>query len=157
MSHVGYLRHHALLADRREQKRKKEHMSQFATPSAPSGGITWANHKNALVLVEPVSFEVGIQTSFGAADAVKATVHVIEGTGAPATYEDTLIFPKLLVSQTKGMVGQKVLGRLGQGSAKPGQSAPWLLNEATADDISKAEAWVAQNAKPAVASAQAPF
>jgi hypothetical protein len=40
------------------------------------------------------------------------------------------------------MIGQKVLGRLGQGQGKPGQSAPWLLNEATAEDITKAEAWV---------------
>jgi len=50
-----------------------------------------------------------------------------------------------------------VLGRLGQGQGKPGQSAPWLLQEASADDIAKAEAWVRQNATPIVQSAQAPF
>lgn len=129
----------------------------FATPATPGGGIKWENHKGALLIVEPLSFEPGVATSFGVTDAVKATVHVIEGPGAGESFDETLIFPKLLVSQTKNQLGQKVLGRLGQGQAKAGQSAPWLLNEASAEDIAKAEAWVAQNAKPAVTSAQAPF
>jgi len=129
----------------------------FSTPSAPSGGITWADHKGALLLVEPISFEPQIATSFGAADAVKAHVHVLDGTGSGASYSETLIFPKLLVSQTKGAIGEKVLGRLSQGTAKPGQSAPWLLSEATPEDITKAEAWVKENEKPAVTSAAAPF
>lgn len=132
-------------------------MSMFAAPSAPTGGITWADHKGALLLIEPLSVETGIQTSFGAADAVRANITVLDGPGAPAEFPDALIFPKLLQSQTRGQVGQKVLGRLGQGSAKPGQSAPWLLEEATPEDIAKAEAWVKQNQQPAVTSAQAPF
>ena len=132
-------------------------MSMFEKPSTPSGGITWADHKGALLLIEPVSFESQIATSFGAADAVKATVHVIDGPGAGESYDDTLIFPKLLVSQTKSAIGKKVLGRLSQGSAKPGQSAPWLLAEASAEDIAKAEQWVTQQATSSVTSAAAPF
>lgn len=129
----------------------------FEKPSAPSGGITWADHKGALLLIEPVSFESQIPTSFGATDAVKATVHVIDGPGAGESYDDTLIFPKILVSQTKAMTGKKVLGRLSQGSAKPGQSAPWLLEEATAADIATAEAWVNKQTSASFASAEAPF
>lgn len=129
----------------------------FEQPAAPGGGIKWEDVKGALVLIEPTSFESQVNTSFGAADAVKANVHVIDGPGAGDSYADTLIFPKLLVSQTKGMIGKKVLGRLGQGQGKPGQSAPWLLNEASADDIAKAEAWVTQNTQPAVTSAAPPF
>lgn len=132
-------------------------MSSFATPAAPGGGITWGDHNGALLLIEPLSFEPQVGTSYGPADAVKANVHVIEGAGAGESYDETLIFPKLLVSQTKNQMGQKILGRLGQGNQKAGQSAPWLLNEASAEDIVKAEAWVAANAKPAVTSAAAPF
>lgn len=132
-------------------------MSMFATPSAPGGGITWADHKGALLLVEPLSIETGIQTVHGPSDAVKVNIHVIDGTGAGQSFEDTLVFPKLLQSQLRGQIGSKVLGRLGQGAAKPGQSAPWLLQEASAEDIAKAEQWVAQNSKPTVQSAQAPF
>lgn len=131
-------------------------MSMFSAPSAPSGGITWGDHEGALVLIEPIAFENGIQTTFGTADAVRANIHVLDGTGAPESYPDALIFPKILVSQTKGQIGAKVLGRLGRGVAKAGQSAPHILNEATAEDIAKAEAWVAQNA-PAVTQAAAPF
>lgn len=132
-------------------------MSMFASPSAPSGGITWADHRGALLLVEPLSFEAGIATSFGTTDAVRANVHVIDGPGAGESFDDTLIFPKLLVSQTKNNVGQKVLGRLTQGQAKPGQSAPWLLEAATEADIAKAEAWVKQQQASTVTTAQPPF
>lgn len=128
-------------------------MSSFASPSAPSGGITWADHKGELLLIEPQSFEAGITTSFGLADAVKATVSVVNGEDV---YEDTLIFPKILVSQTKSQIGAKILGRLGQGTAKPGQSAPWQLEEATQEDIEAAEKWLAEK-KPAVTSAAAPY
>lgn len=129
-------------------------MSMFSQPSAPSGGVNWSDHKGKLLLVEPLSFEPGIKTSFGDADAVKANVYAIE---ADEAFEDTLIFPKLLVSQTKGQIGAKVLGRLGQGQAKPGQSAPWLLEEATADDIAKAEEWVKARAASSVTTAAAPY
>lgn len=130
--------------------------ASFAAPAAPGDGIKLADHLGGLLLVEVLSIETGIKTTFGDSDAVRANVYAIDGAGSPAEYEDTLIFPKVLQGQLRKSVGQKVLGRLGQGSAKPGQSAPWLLNEASADDIAKAEQWVAKNA-PAVTSAAAPF
>lgn len=131
-------------------------MSEFVSAAPPSGGITWADHQGKLLIIEPTSFESGIQTSFGTADAVKADVHVITGPGESEDYPECLVFPKLLASQLKGQIGRKVVGRLGQGQAKPGQSAPWLLNEATADDIAKAQEWLSRKA-PAVTSAAPPF
>lgn len=132
-------------------------MSSFSTPAAPSGGIDWANFKGSLLLVEVLAQEHGVQTVHGLADPVRANVKVIDGPGAGDSYDDTLIFPKVLIGQTKSKVGEKVLGRLGQGVAKPGQSAPWQLDAASAEDIAKAEAWVAANSKPAVTSAAPPF
>jgi hypothetical protein len=35
----------------------------------------------------------------------------------------------------KSKLGEKVLGRLGQGVAKPGQSPPWVLHEANDADV----------------------
>lgn len=128
----------------------------FAAPAAPGDGIQFKDHLGALLLIEVLGFEEKIKTSFGENDAVRANVHVIDGPGEGDSYDDTLIFPRLLVSQTKKAIGQKILGRLGQGNAKPGQSAPWLLNEATAEDTAKAEKWVADHA-PSVTSAEAPF
>jgi hypothetical protein len=132
-------------------------MSMFSAPAAPSGGIKWETVKGELLLIEPLSVEAAINTSFGPADAVKANVTVLKADGTSERHDETLIFPKILASQVRSQIGSKVLGRLTQGSAKPGQSAPWMLDEATAEDIAKAEAWVTQNTQPAVASAKPPF
>ena len=131
-------------------------MSEFVSAAPPSGGITWADHNGKLIIVEPLGFEEGISTTFGAADAVKADVYVLTGPDTAEEYASTLIFPKLLASQLKNQIGKKVVGRLGQGAAKPGQSAPWLLEEATAEDIEKAKAFLEKTA-PTVTAAKAPF
>lgn len=129
-------------------------MSEFVSAAPPSGGITWADHKGALMILEPLSVEAGIKTAFGDADAVKANVHVLTGPDTADEYADCLVFPKLLASQLRSQIGNKVVGRLGQGSAKPGQSAPWLLEEASAEDIEKAKAFLS---KTSVTTAAAPF
>lgn len=126
---------------------------QFAAPAAPGSGITWADHNGQLLLIEPIAVKTGIQTSFGPSDAVAANVTVLDGPQAGTEFPDTLIFPKILQSQVAGRVGQKVLGRLGQGVAKPGQSAPWMLSEASEADRQVATAWLARTAAPAAAAA----
>lgn len=120
---------------------------EFASP-ATSTGIKWEDLKGSLLLFEVHSLEAGIKTAFGETDAVRADVTVLDGTNAGDTYNDTLVFPKVLVSQLRPNTGRKVLGRLGQGAAKPGQSAPWMLQDATDDDKTVARAHVAKNAAP---------
>lgn len=131
-------------------------MSMFSTPSAPGDGISYDGHKGALLLVEVLGIEDGIKTSFGEKTAVRANVDVLDGPGSGDSYPDTLIFPTLLVSQTKGQIGSKILGRLSQGNAKPGQKPPWLLEEASAADVALAEEWVRKN-QPATQAPAAPF
>lgn len=128
----------------------------FATPSAPGDGMTWEDHNGSLLLIEVTGQEFKVTTSFGDKDPVRANVHVIDGPGKGESYDDTLVFPTLLVSQLKGQIGQKVLGRLGQGTAKPGQKPPWILGEASAADTELAEAWVKEN-QPATTAPAAPF
>ena len=131
-------------------------MSEFVSAAPPTGGITWADHKGALLIIEPLSVETGIKTSFGDADAVKANVHVLTGPDTAETFDDCLVFPKLLASQLRSQIGKKVVGRLGNGVAKPGQSAPWILEAAGAEDLQKAKDYL-EKAKPTVASAAPPF
>lgn len=140
----------------RDQEKENKHMSEFVSAAPPSGGITWSDHKGSLLIIEPQSFETGIQTSFGIADAVKADVYVLNGPDNADEYRETLVFPKLLASQLKNQIGNKVVGRLSQGAAKPGQSAPWLLEEATPEDIEKAKSFI-EKAKPTVTTAAPPF
>lgn len=130
----------------------------FATPAAPSSGIKWADYEGRLLVIEPLSDEKGIQTSFGDADAVKANIYVIDQ--SPEEFPDSLVFPKILASQLRPRLGQKVIGRLGRGVAKPGQSAPWTLSDATQEDVNAGMAWLAsrQNtefAQPATQQAPA--
>ena len=108
--------------------------SPFATPAAPSAGLKWQDLNGRLVLVEPHAVETDIETAYGKAEAVRADIAVLDGDEKGETYQDTLVFPKVLAGQLKRSVGQKVLGRIGQGTAKPGQSPPWMLTEASADD-----------------------
>jgi hypothetical protein len=131
-------------------------MSEFEAPSA-TGGIQWADLKGALLVIEPHKVEVDIPTTFGKKEAVRADVHVIDGPKAGESFGDTLIFPGVLIGQTRSMLGKKVLGRLGQGEGKAGQQPPWKLSEATPADQATAQAWLAsRNSFAAPTAAGAP-
>jgi len=56
------------------------------------------------------------------------------GNGKGGTFDNALIFQRVLISQLSPNIGKKVLGRLGLGAAKPGQSPPFTLSEATTAD-----------------------
>jgi len=77
-------------------------------------------------------------------------------------HNNVLFFNVALKNALKSKVGHKVLARIGQGTAKPGKSAPWILLDATndADAVAKANAYIGGNtatpAAPAVAQAVAP-
>lgn len=121
----------------------------FGAPSSASG-ITWADLKGALVLVKVHGIEPEIKTVHGNSSAVRADVIVLDDKGdvpAETAYTDTLVFPKVLQSQIKGNVGGMVLGRLGQGEKKPGQSAPWMLAEASEADKAIGRAYLAKTAE----------
>lgn len=122
----------------------------FDGPSA-SEGIKWADYEGRLLLIKPHAYEQEIQTSYGSTNAVRADVTVLDGPGAPEEINDTLIFPKVLSNQVKGNAGtgRLNLGRLGKGTAKPGQSAPWMLGDPTDEDKDVARAHIAsQNSAP---------
>jgi hypothetical protein len=69
-----------------------------------------------------------------------------------------LFFNVALKNALKAKVGQKVLARIGQGTAKPGKSAPWILNDATGDvaAVAKANAFIGGANTPAPAVVDSP-
>jgi hypothetical protein len=129
-------------------------MSDFISAGPPASGdrIDWAENKGALMVIEPHSLEVGVSTSNGLSDAIRADVHVITGPGTATDYNDVLVFPKILQSQLRNQLGLKVVGRLNQGAAQTGKSAPWILDAANEDDIAKAKEWAASNNAPVAAA-----
>lgn len=128
---------------------------------APSSGITWGDLDGKLLIIEPLAYETGLTTQFskapGDTNAVRANVTALTGPDTADTYDDTLVFPKVLAGQLKNNIGSKVVGRLKHGEGKPGQDAPWMLAEATPDDLAKAKAYLEKATQPAVTSAEAPF
>lgn len=117
----------------------------FATPAAGDNFDIKAN-EGSLLLIKPTGFTQGINTSYGLADAVEATIGVVDGPNAGEIVEEALIFPKVLQGQLKKHIGKAMVpGRLGKGTAKPGQSAPWLLQDANEQDMQAVQQFYNQN------------
>lgn len=92
-----------------------------------------------LLLIKVHELRTGISTTFGDADAISCDVTALDGNHQGETFEDTLVFPRVLISQLRKHIGSMVLGRLGQGVKKPGQSPPWTLTAATDAEKALAE------------------
>lgn len=103
----------------------------FTSPGTSEGSdVKPADLEGHLLVVEPHEYRENIPTSLGDKDTIRVTVHDITD---QATYEDILWFPRVLVGSLKNRIGQKVLAVLGKGTAKPGQSAPWVLVDASTE------------------------
>lgn len=116
----------------------------FKSPSSAEG-IQWKDYKGALLLFKVHSFEPEINTQHGLTSAVRADVIVLDGDHKGTTVSDTLVFPKVLQSQIKGNIGGMTLGRLGQGEAKKGQTAPWKLADSEEADREVAREYLKKN------------
>lgn len=99
----------------------------FASPSTGGEGISAAEVEGHLLVVEPTEYVQNVVTVHGPKDAVRCVVHDIN---EQVTYDNCLWFGGYLVGGLKGQIGKRVLGVMAKGVAKPGQSAPWQLNDA---------------------------
>lgn len=106
----------------------------FSRP-APTSGIQWEDFLGKLLLIEPKSYEQEVNTQYGTKPAVRADVTVVDADAGPEEWPEALIFPGVLINQTRSLLGQKVLGRLGQGTPKQGQKPPWVIQDPTEEDI----------------------
>jgi hypothetical protein len=139
---------------RHEKTRNEKKMKKDIVSATPGGDlIQWDDWKKKLFVVEPLELEKDVKTQHGVTDAIRANVFVLTGPESHEEFLDTLIFPRVLVSQLKKGVGSYVIGRLTQGEAQRGKNPPWLLADATEDDMAKARNFLAREA---TASASAP-
>jgi hypothetical protein len=102
---------------------------EFSAPAAGSV-LKPAEIEGHLLVVEPREYIQSMSTAMGDSDAVRCTVHDIT---TKTTYDEVLWFSSVLVGSLKTRIGAKVLGVMGKGVAKPGQTAPWLLNDASGE------------------------
>lgn len=108
-------------------------MPTFSDP-ATADRLPLDDLKGRLLLFVVHAVESGINTAFGETDAVRCDVVCLDGGDKGHRWDNTLIFPRVLRGQLSPRVGEMVLGRLGHGVAKPGQSPPWTLTAASDDD-----------------------
>lgn len=114
-------------------------MGKQIVGAAPGGEkIEYEDFLGKLFVVEPIEVEKDVKTVHGVTDAVRANVYILMGPNKTEEFEDTLIFPKVLQSQTRRKIGSYVVGRLGQGEAKRGQNAPWVFEAPSDGDLDKA-------------------
>jgi len=139
-----------------ENTNHQQKASTMQAPSAPTSGdkLDLKALNGQLLHITVGNVVKGIETSFGVTDAIQADIVVLSGDQKGEELTDTLIFPKVLQSQLAQHVGAAdpvILARLGQGIAKPGKSAPWVLNPPTAEDLAvgqKYEAYAADDVEP---------
>lgn len=120
-------------------------MVKFRQPSPVSSSLSRLDLDEldgALLMIRPRS-EQNVQTRYGVRQAVVCDIMVADGRMAGTAYPDAYIFPKVLCGQLRDSMGEVVLGRLGHGKAKTGQSAPWVLYPASAADHETAQAALA--------------
>lgn len=126
-------------------------------PPAKGSMVDWADLLGSLLIIDVEGVEHDIPTVHGNAEnVVKATVTVVDGAKAGEVYPNTLIFPLVLVSSLSPRVGSKVLARLTQGEAKPGKSAPWVLNDPTEEDVAAGIKAMQASTAPSGGTAPAP-
>lgn len=118
-------------------------MSTFNDPSQGGDRLPLDDVNGSLLLFTVKSVEKDIQTTFGVSDAVKADVAVLDGIRKAEVFTDTLVFPRVLRSALSPHVGAMVIGRLGKGTAKPGQSPPWILDAASDEEKAIGEKYLA--------------
>lgn len=116
----------------------------FSQPASPSK-FRPADYQGNLLLVYPTEYRTGIKTDYGDSDAVAARVIVLDGPSGVEEHDNVLFFQGALISTLKPSVGSSkpVLGRLGRGTSKPGQSAPFILTPFTEADAKLARDYFA--------------
>ena len=127
----------------------------FSAPSSNTESVKVADLNGHLLILEPTEYKTGIPTVHGDADAIEVNINDLD-TGM--SHPSVLFFNVALKNSLKSKIGQKVLARIGQGAAKPGKSAPWILLDATGDAeaVAKANAFIAGGSAVATPAAAAP-
>lgn len=122
----------------------------FQQPSPGGDKVPVAELVGNLVLIWVREYRTGLPTVHGEKDAVAVDVHVLDGPHGGEVFDNGLLFQGALIGSLKPAVGgDPVLARVGQGVAKPGQNAPWILNPFTDADAQVAMGYI-QRMKPPV-------
>lgn len=121
-----------------------EAMEQFDDPGTATK-IKWDELNGRLLLVYPHSLEKDVETEYGAKDAIRADVIVLDGPNAPEEIMDCLVFPGGLQGQIRNNIGKgrPNLGRLSQEPSGKG-NPKWVLSAVGAKEKAIASAYISK-------------
>ncbi len=125
-------------------------MEAFASPAAASAGPKPADLQGQLLIFKPIEYRTGIETVNGPADAISCDVINLD---TNQEHSDVLFFNIAIRNALRPLIGQRVLGRIQQGVAKPGKTAPWIIVDAAADQAAIAKASAYKPSAPAAPAA----
>ena len=116
-------------------------MSKFNISKPAAGGGKWDKEAHLdhlhLFIARGEFTAKDTETSFGTSPAVE--VEYLVCLDDHTVWDELLVFGAALAPRLAGAESSVVVGRLGQGLAKPGRSAPWTLDDPTDADLAKAE------------------
>lgn len=118
----------------------------FSLPSGGGSDVKLTDYVGELVLVKPTEFLPDFGTAYGPTDTIRCDASFLTGERQGETEEDILVFQRPLVRALKKVLegaNPFLLGRLGKGNAKPGQSAPYIFEIPDEDDIVLAQQFLA--------------
>jgi hypothetical protein len=122
----------------------------FAQPSeAPATGDGWNMTEEAegrLILFTPLREQQVETTDYGPKPVIVADVVVIDEKkpGKSEAHAEVFVWGGYLRGALRGFIGERrVLGRLVRGTKKERGNFPWLLEDATAEEIEAAKAYLA--------------
>lgn len=109
-------------------------------------GFKATDHIGDLVVFLGVSRESNVKTAFGETDAARVQLVVpLDGEHGGEVFTDSLIFGRALVPSLVNAGADIVVGRLAQGEAKKGQSAPTILADPTDEEVEAVQEWIEAN------------
>jgi len=131
------------------KEKGNEMTSPFTAPTQGGDSVKPADLQGHLLIIKPTGYKTGIQTTLGEAEAIEVDLVDLD---TNEEHTSVLFFSISLRSALKPNIGKSVLARMGQGTAKPGKSAPWIFIDATTDAeaVAKATAYLAGNMAPPV-------
>ncbi len=124
---------------------------------APAAGVKITDFEDCLLLVKPTGTQELENSQYNSSDVTVADITVLDGERAGEFHPSSFVYQKVLQGQLRPSIatGRFVLGRLGRGVAKPGQSAPWILADPTDADKQTARDHLVK--APATAAKAPPF
>ena len=130
--------------------------NMFKDPSAGGDRIVYNDLEGALLLFTVKGQEDGIETIVRPGRPDRADVAVARRAPRARRTTTPSSSPSCSSASSARAMGEMVIGRLGKGNAKPGQSPPWTLAAATDADKAVGERYLAYAAQQEVEE-EAPF